>query len=424
MTSALTVAPQLRIATAGSVDDGKSTLIGRLLHDSKAVFEDQLHAVARASRRYGDGELNLALLTDGLRAEREQGITIDVAYRYFATPRRGFVVADTPGHAQYTRNMVTGASVSDVAIVLVDARKGAVDQTTRHVAVAALLGVEAIVLAVNKMDLVGWDEGVFDRVAKEVRSLVDAISADVPVIAIPVSALLGDNVVERSTNAPWYAGPAMLELLEDFHPAARRQPGARLAVQWVIRPRRDGHHDSRSYAGRLAGGPLEVGADVVVLPSARRTRVVGIDRSGEPIERAETGHAVALRLADELDVGRGAVIVDAGAARHPVVATEVVADVCWMSERPLDPGSRWVAKHLTSTVRATVDSIEHRLALDSLRWEAATQLSLNDLGRVHLRLVDPIVADPYTVQHEGGRMVLIDEATNDTAAAVMIREAR
>jgi len=417
-------AAPLRVATAGSVDDGKSTLIGRLLHDAKGVFEDQLAAVATASRRYGDGELNLALLTDGLRAEREQGITIDVAYRYFATPRRSFVIADTPGHAQYTRNMVTGASVSDVAIVLVDARHGVGPQTARHVAVAVLLGVGTIVVAVNKMDLVDWAEDRFDEIVTDVQALVDGAPGvrSVPILAVPVSALLGDNVVEPSTHTTWYEGPTLLAVLETIDGRDGDHVGGHLAVQWVIRPHRAEYHDYRGYAGTLAGGALAVGDAVDVLPSGGRSHITSIERAGEPVDRANAGQAVTVNLADDLDIGRGAVIVVAAAAAHRrAVTREVDADVCWMIDQPLYAGQRLTAKHLTTTTNVTIETILHRLDPETMVTAPATELVLNDLGRVRLRFADPVVAEPDDGGTDAGRLVLIDPATNQTAAAAMIR---
>jgi sulfate adenylyltransferase large subunit len=422
MSSALATRPTLRIATAGSVDDGKSTLIGRLLHDTKTVFEDQLQAVVKASRRYGDGETNLALLTDGLRAEREQGITIDVAHRYFATPQRSFIVADTPGHAQYTRNMVTGASTSDIAIVLVDARHGVVDQTRRHALIASLLGVETIVVAVNKMDLVGWDQATFTRIAAEVTDFVGALPHGVPVVAIPISALLGDNVVDRSTKTPWYTGPALLDFLEQFDIEPDHAPGARVHVQRVIRPQGGEQADFRGYAGVVAAGTLTVGDAITVLPSGRTSTVAGLHRWGQPVPSAEPGHAVVVELADDVDVARGDVLAVAAAAVPPVVTEDIVVDVCWMIDQPLVAGSRHWFKHGTRSGHATVVAIEHRYDLVSAAHQPADQLVLNDIGRVHLRLGEPIVADVYAHHAEGGRLILIDAATNTTAGAAMIAE--
>ena len=410
----------LRIATAGSVDDGKSTLIGRLLHDTKTVFEDQLKAVEKASRRYGDGETNLALLTDGLRAEREQGITIDVAHRYFTTPRRSFIVADTPGHEQYTRNMVTGASTSDVAIVLVDARHGVVDQTRRHSLIATMLGVEAIVVAVNKMDLVGWDQGEYERISKEVHAFVEGLPHPVPVYSIPMSALLGDNVVDASNHTPWYDGPPLLTFLEEFDATADDLPGARVHVQRVIRPQGGEFADFRGYAGVVAAGTLTPGQPIRVLPSGRSSTVAALHRWGAPVESAEPGHAVVVELTDDVDVARGDVLVAGDAGQAPEVAEDILVDVCWMIDQPLLVGSRHWFKHGTRSGHATVTAIEHRYDLVSLDHQPTDELELNDIGRVHLRLSEPIVADVYRHHAEGGRLILIDAATNTTAGAAMI----
>jgi sulfate adenylyltransferase large subunit len=411
--------PTLRIATAGSVDDGKSTLIGRLLHDTKTVFEDQLAAVTRASRRYGDGEVNLALLTDGLRAEREQGITIDVAYRYFATPQRNFIVADTPGHQQYTRNMVTGASTADVAIVLVDARHGIVEQTRRHAFIASLLGVRAIALAVNKMDLVEWDQGVFEVIVKEATAYVEGLPDPVGVTAFPISALDGDNVVDRSDRAPWYAGPALLSWLEQFDAAASAngRGSTRLDVQRVLRPQGS---DYRGYAGRLVDGSLAVGDAVTVLPSGRRSTVVGLQRHGAAVESAAPGHAIAVELADDVDIARGDVLV--GGEHRGKVTEEVTGTLCWMIDMPLRAGTRLWFKHGTRTGRAIVDAVVHVHDVASASTVAADEVGLNDLAVVRLALSEPIAAVPYRSSREGGRMILIDEATNVTAGALLLSE--
>ncbi|MFZ4718337.1 MAG: sulfate adenylyltransferase subunit 1 [Ilumatobacteraceae bacterium] len=408
----------LRIATAGSVDDGKSTLIGRLLHDTKTVFEDQLKAVVKASRRYGDGETNLALLTDGLRAEREQGITIDVAHRYFATPRRSFIVADTPGHAQYTRNMVTGASTSDVAIVLVDARHGVLDQTRRHALIASMLGTQAIVLAVNKMDLVDWSEARFREIAAEVQAFVDALPHPVPVTPIPISALLGDNVVDGSDHTPWYDGAPLLDFLETFEIRSHEDVGPRVHVQRVIRPQGS---DFRGYAGVVSGGWLRSGDPVTVLPGGQTAEITAIHRWGEPVEEAGPGHAVTVELDRNIDIARGDVITSLPAV-DPLVGDDVVVDLCWMVERPLTAGSRWWFKHGTRTGHATVTAVLHHLSPQTLEEEPADELTLNDLGRVRLQLSESIVADPYHRLPEGGRMILIDPADNTTAAAAMLHE--
>ena len=346
---ALEAPPELlRVATAGSVDDGKSTLIGRLLHDTKSILEDQLEAVQRTSVERGDGRLDLALLTDGLRAEREQGITIDVAYRFFATARRSFILADTPGHVRYTRNMVTGASTADLALVLIDARQGVLEQSRRHAFIASLLRVPHVVAVVNKMDLVDFDEDTFLRIADDFRAFARRMGAD-DVDAIPVSALLGDNVVERSGAMDWYDGPPLLRYLEEVDVAADRHEHAhaRLPVQYVVRPHDDAHHDYRGYAGRVAGGTLRVGEDVVVLPSGARSRVAGIDTFDGPLDEAGPAMSVTVRLADDLDVSRGQVI--ASPMAPPAVVRELVADVCWFDDRPLRTGGRYVLKAATRT---------------------------------------------------------------------------
>jgi sulfate adenylyltransferase large subunit len=408
--------PPLRLATAGSVDDGKSTLIGRLLHDTKTVFEDQLAAVAVASRRMGEDGMNLALVTDGLRAEREQGITIDVAHRYFATPRRSFVVADTPGHAQYTRNMVTGASAAEVAVVLVDARHGMVPQTRRHAFIAALVGVRAIALAVNKMDLVDWDEGTFARITKEVGDYVGALANPVPVVPFPLSALAGDNVVTASTHTPWYDGPTLLSWLENFDARGSQHAGtARLDVQRVIRA---GGADFRGYAGRLADGTLAVGDPVQVLPGGQASTVQRLQRLGRDIDAAVPGEAITVVLADDVDVARGDVLVT-GAAH---VTERVRGEVCWMVDTPLRAGSRLWFKHGTRTGRAIVETVVAVHDVDTLESRPAGEMALNDLATVELVLSEPVVASTYASSRVGGRMILVDEATNVTAGAVVLTD--
>jgi sulfate adenylyltransferase large subunit len=412
----------LRIATAGSVDDGKSTLIGRLLHDSKAIFEDQLEHVQETSERRGDGYLNLALLTDGLRAEREQGITIDVAYRYFATPRRKFILADTPGHEQYTRNMVTGASTADLSIVLVDARKGVSEQTRRHAYISSLLRIPHLVVCVNKMDLVHYDEDVFYRILDEMTDW--AARLQIPDITfIPISALHGDNVVERSWNTPWYGGAPLLYHLEHVVIAPDRNLNdVRFPVQWVIRPMSDEHHDYRGYAGQVAGGVLRPGSEVVVLPSGRRTQVEAIDTYDGEVEAAFPTMSVTLRLADDLDISRGDMIVEAD--DQPAAARELEAIVCWMAETPMSPRGRYALKHTTRTARVIVDELEHRVDVNTLEHEPATQLGLNEIGRVRLRCSAPLMVDPYSRNRTTGSFILIDEATNDTVGAGMVIGAR
>ncbi|HET8595293.1 MAG TPA: GTP-binding protein [Intrasporangium sp.] len=411
----------LRLATAGSVDDGKSTLVGRLLHDTKSVLSDQLAAVERVSRERGLEAADLALLTDGLRAEREQGITIDVAYRYFATASRSFVLADCPGHVQYTRNTVTGASTADVIVLLVDVRKGVLEQTRRHLAVAALLRVPHVVVAVNKIDLVDHSEEAFRRVEADVRGVArDLGLADAR--AIPVSALDGDNVVERSDRTPWYDGPALLELLETLPPSSEAVSGSfRLPVQLVIRPqgaaRDEAHRDYRGYAGQVASGVVRVGDEVVVLPSGLRSTVVGIDLGERGLQEAFAPQSVTLRLADDLDVSRGDVIVSATDAPQPV--RDVEAFVCWLGDRPLQPSARLLLKHGARTVQAIVRTIEGRLDLDDLHSVPADSLSLNDIGRVTLRLAQPLPVEDYAVTRPGGAFLLVDPHEGATIAAGM-----
>lgn len=408
---------QVRIATIGSVDDGKSTLIGRLLHDSKGIFEDQLSAVSKASRRYGDGSFNLALLTDGLRAEREQGITIDVAYRYFATPKRSFVLADTPGHAQFTRNMVTGASVSDIAIVLVDARHGVVEQTRRHVSIAALLGVSHLILAVNKMDLVEWSESAFDEVVTDVAEILTTLESSVPLHAIPICATDGQNVVEKSSEASWYEGPSVLDLLETLDVAPVPTVGARLAVQWTLREH--GGSDYRGYAGRLEGGVLRVGDAVTVHPKGNTSVVTGLTRAGSPTEIAVPGDAIAIELADDLDVGKFDVIV-ASAAVQPLDATNIVADVCWLVDTELKVGDSLIVRHPSGEAHGKVTRILHRLDLDTLKNSSTDVLVLNDIARVAIQLKTPLVVDAYSSNRAGGSAIAIDPVSNATIGALMV----
>lgn len=408
---------QIRIATIGSVDDGKSTLIGRLLHDSKGIFEDQLNAVSRASRRYGDGSFNLALLTDGLRAEREQGITIDVAYRYFATPERSFVLADTPGHAQFTRNMVTGASVSDIAIVLVDARHGVVEQTRRHVAIAALLGVSHLVLAVNKMDLVDWSESVFNGVVTDVAGILTTLESRVPLHPVPICATGGQNVVDRAEETSWYSGPSILDLLENLDVSSSQDVGARLAVQWTLREH--GGSDYRGYAGRLEGGSLAVGDEVVVYPKGYQSTITSVTRAGTPTDFAIAGDAIAVELRDDLDVGKNDVIV-AASAQQPSVTQHIVADVCWFDESSISVGAPIVVRHASGEVSGRISAIHHRLNLDTLQNSAAQQLELNDIGRIEISLSAPLVVDAYVNHRAGGSAALISPTTNATVGALMV----
>ncbi|WP_406841074.1 sulfate adenylyltransferase subunit 1 [Streptomyces sp. AHU1] len=420
-TEQLSATTLLRFATAGSVDDGKSTLVGRLLHDSKSVLTDQLEAVEHASRNRGQDTPDLALLTDGLRAEREQGITIDVAYRYFATARRRFILADTPGHVQYTRNMVTGASTADLAVVLVDARNGLVEQTRRHTAVAALLRVPHVVLAVNKMDLVGYEECVFARIAEEFTSYAATLGVK-NVVAIPLSALAGDNVVEHSAAMDWYGGRTLLEHLESVPVGSDpRQEPARLPVQYVIRPQSAEHPDYRGYAGQIASGVLRVGDAVTVLPSGRTTAVAAIDALGTQTDVAWAPQSVTVRLTDDVDVSRGDLIAAGGTAKAP--ATDIEAGVCHLNERPLHVGARVLLKHTTRTVRAVVEDISYRIDISTLeRRPGGEGLRVNDIGHVVLRTAEPLALDPYADNRRTGSFLLIDPADGTTLAAGMADE--
>ena len=393
-----------------------------MLFDTKQVFVDQMEQVEETSERRGDGYVNLALLTDGLRAEREQGITIDVAYRGFVTPRRRFQLADAPGHVQYTRNMVTGASTADVAVVLVDARKGVIEQTRRHTLIASLLAVPHLVFAVNKMDLVDFDEERFNEIAGELDELTAALGVR-DEIAIPIAALHGDNVVEPSDRLTWWQGGTLLEHLEAIELAGDRNlADRRFPVQWVIRPMSDEHHDYRGYAGQVAGGVWRAGDDVLVLPSGLRTRVASVDTSDGPIDEATPGMSVTIRLVDEIDVPRGDMLVDPES--QPVAARTLEATVCWMSEQPLRTGSRLGVKHTTRTVRAVVEGIDGVVDMDTLEQREATEMALNDIGTVRLRLSAPLMVDPYAENRATGAFILVDEATNDTVAAGMVRTAR
>jgi bifunctional enzyme CysN/CysC len=409
----------LRFATAGSVDDGKSTLIGRLLYDSKQVFSDQLAHVEEASQRRGQDFLDLSLLTDGLRAEREQGITIDVAYRYFATAQRRFIIADTPGHEQYTRNMVTGASTADLAIVLIDARKGMVAQSKRHAFISSLLGIPHVVVCVNKMDLVDFDEAVFDAIVEDFDRF--AARLELPdVTFIPISALLGDNVVDRSDSMPWYQGPPLLYHLEHVHIASDRNLiDVRFPVQWVIRPPSTSVADYRAYAGQVAGGVLRPGDQVLVLPSGHHTTIKGIDTLEGPVQEAFPPMSVALRLDDDIDVSRGSTIVRPH--NQPTVANKLECLVCWMSEQSLSPGRRYLVKQTTRSVMLGAADVRYRIDVETLhRDETAKTLELNDLGRVHLELSSPLVFDSYRRNRLTGSLIIIDEATNETVAAGVI----
>ncbi len=422
----------LRFTTAGSVDDGKSTLIGRLLYDTKQVFEDQLDHVAQASeRRGGEGVLDLALLTDGLRAEREQGITIDVAYRYFATPKRRFIIADCPGHQQYTRNMVTGASTADLSVILLDARKGVLEQSKRHAFISALLGIPHLVVAVNKMDLVDHSQERFQELVAEFGGFAQKLNGigtgtgmGRDITYIPISALNGDNVVDRSEHMDWYEGPTLLELLEDVevaydHPYDRP---ARFPVQWVIRPsgnRSPPARDYRGYAGQMASGALRAGEEVVVLPAGQRTTIAAIDTYDGELTEALAPMSVTLRLSDEIDISRGETITRP--EQPPTVARELEADVCWMTDQPLRPGGRYIVKHTTREVTAIVDELCDHVDVHTLERAGAPQeLALNDIGRVRLRTNAPLVFDAYDQNRRTGSFILIDEASNNTVGAGLV----
>lgn len=410
----------LRIATAGSVDDGKSTLIGRLLYDSKAVMEDQWAAVEKTSKERGHDYTDLALVTDGLRAEREQGITIDVAYRYFATPRRKFIIADTPGHIQYTRNMVTGASTAQLVIVLVDARHGLLEQSRRHAFLASLLGIQHIVLAVNKMDLIDWDRAKFEAIKDEFHSFAARLDVQ-DVATIPLSALHGDNVVSKSDRAPWYEGPALLSHLEEVYIAGDRNlVDVRFPVQYVIRPQTRQHHDHRSYAGTVASGVMRPGDEVVVLPVGKTSKISAIEGPNGPVDEAFPPMAVSISLADDIDISRGDMI--ARTNNQPRVTQEFDATVCWMADAAsLEPGRDYVIKHTTRTTRARVTALDYRLDVNTLhRDKTATALKLNELGRISLRTQVPLLLDEYTRNASTGSFILIDPNTNGTVAAGMV----
>ncbi len=409
----------LRFSTAGSVDDGKSTLIGRLLYDTKTAFQDQLDHVADVSKRRGDETTNLAYLTDGLRAEREQGITIDVAYRYFATKRRKFIIADTPGHIQYTRNMVTGASTANLSIILVDARQGLVEQSRRHAFIASLLKIPHLVFAVNKMDLVGWSEARFREIEDQFRTFAAQLEAP-DIVFIPMSALTGANVVDRSLEMPWYEGPALLEYMENVHIASDRNlTDVRFPVQWVIRPQSAEHHDYRGYAGQVAGGVLHAGDEVIALPSGQTTRITKIEQGGVAIDAAFSPMSVIVHLADDVDLSRGDMLAQPN--NRPVVTQDLDAMICWMAERPLSPKARYALKHTTRWTRAVVTDLMHKLDVNTgNRIEGVTELKLNDLGRIKMRTTTPVLHDSYKQNRTTGSFILVDETTNATVAAGML----
>ncbi|MCC5808180.1 MAG: sulfate adenylyltransferase subunit CysN [Opitutales bacterium] len=411
----------LRFSTAGSVDDGKSTLIGRLMYDTKTIFEDQLEAVVRSSRQRGDENVNLALLTDGLRAEREQGITIDVAYRYFATPRRKFIIADTPGHIQYTRNMVTGASTANLAIILVDARKGIIEQTCRHSFIASLLQIQHVVLCVNKMDLVDYSEDRFDEIVAEYKEFASRLQ--IPQMTfIPISALHGDNVVNKSEKTPWYQGPPLLYHLETVYIGSdANHVDARLPVQWVIRPHSAQWHDFRGFAGRVAGGVFKPGDEVTVMPSGFSSRIKAIHTADGELAEAFHPHSVAVTLEDEIDISRGDMISKPN--NQPKVSQDVEAMICWFSEKQkLDPRGQYLLKHTTNEVKARVQEVLYKVDVNTLhKIEDDREIGLNEIGRVRIRTSAPLLHDSYQRNRITGSFVLIDPFTHDTVAAGMIR---
>lgn len=409
----------LRFTTAGSVDDGKSTLIGRLLYDSKSIFEDQLEAVEEASRSRGNEEVNLALLTDGLRAEREQGITIDVAYRYFATPKRKFIIADTPGHIQYTRNMVTGASTADLAVILVDARHGIMEQTVRHTYIASLLAIKQVVVCVNKMDLVDFSQEVFDKIVADYKSMSASIELD-NVTFIPISAKLGDNVVNKSENMPWYTGKALLDFLETVQLPTEAEDRLRLPVQYVIRPISSKFPDFRGYAGRLAEGSLNVGDKVKVYPSEMTSTVTGIYLGEKELETAVTPESVDVTLADDIDISRGDVIVSVSGVQ-PMMEQDILLNVCWFRNSALQQGKRYVIRHATGKTLGIVKEIEYKIDINTReKIYDVEKLVMNDIARVRIRTAEPLIYDYYKSNRTMGSLIFVEEGTNDTVGAGMI----
>lgn len=409
----------LRFTTAGSVDDGKSTLIGRLLYDSKSIFEDQLEAVEEASRSRGNEEVNLALLTDGLRAEREQGITIDVAYRYFATPKRKFIIADTPGHIQYTRNMVTGASTADLAVILVDARHGIMEQTVRHTYIASLLAIKQVVVCVNKMDLVDFSQEVFDKIVADYKSMSASIVLD-NVTFIPISAKLGDNVVNKSENMPWYAGKALLDFLETVQLPTEAEDRLRLPVQYVIRPISSKFPDFRGYAGRLAEGSLKVGDKVKVYPSEMTSTVTGIYLGEKELETAVTPESVDVTLADDIDISRGDVIVSVSGVQ-PMMEQDILLNVCWFRNSALQQGKKYIIRHVTGKTLGIVKEIEYKIDINTReKIYDVEKLVMNDIARVRIRTAEPLIYDYYKSNRTMGSLIFVEEGTNDTVGAGMI----
>lgn len=409
----------LRFSTAGSVDDGKSTLIGRLLYDSKSIFEDQYEAIEQSSKKKGEKNVNLALLTDGLRSEREQGITIDVAYRYFATPKRKFIIADTPGHIQYTRNMVTGASTSNLSIILIDARKGIIEQTYRHTFIASLLGIPHVVFCINKMDLVDYDESVFERIKKETEAFASKLDVK-DIHFIPISALNGDNVVNPSENMPWYKGGTLLYLLENIHIGSdHNHIDCRFPVQYVIRPQSDEFHDYRGYAGRISGGVFKPGDKIIALPSGFSSTIKSIDTLDGPVEEAFAPMSVTMTLEDEIDISRGDMIVREN--NQPENSQDLDVMLCWMNERDLQLGGKYALKHTSNDARCVIKEIKYKVDINTLhRLEDEKQIRMNDIGRVSIRTTKPLFFDSYKRNRNTGSLILIDETTNETVGAGMI----
>lgn len=409
----------LRFTTAGSVDDGKSTLIGRLLYDSKSIFEDQLEAVEEASRSRGNEEVNLALLTDGLRAEREQGITIDVAYRYFATPKRKFIIADTPGHIQYTRNMVTGASTADLAVILVDARHGIMEQTVRHSYIASLLAIKEVVVCVNKMDLVDFSQEVFDKIVADYKEMSSSIELG-NVTFIPISAKLGDNVVNKSENMPWYTGKALLDFLETVQLPVESEDSMRLPVQYVVRPISDKFPDFRGYAGRLAEGSIKKGDKIKVYPSEMTSSVTGVYLGEKELETAVSPESVDITLSDDIDISRGDVIV-AVDGKQPHMEQEVLLNVCWFRNSPMQQGKKYVIRHATQQTLGIIKEIEYKIDINTREKEyGVDKLIMNDIARVRIKTADPLIFDYYKDNRTMGSFIFIEEGTNDTVGAGMI----
>ncbi len=409
----------LRFTTAGSVDDGKSTLIGRLLYDSKAIFEDQMEAIERASISRGGEEVNLALLTDGLRAEREQGITIDVAYRYFATPKRKFIIADTPGHIQYTRNMVTGASTANAAVILIDARNGVIEQTRRHAYIAALLQIPHVVVCVNKMDLVDFSQEVFNAIKTDFTEVAHKLGNN-DVHFIPISAKLGDNVVDASHNMNWYVGPTFIGLMESIPVGGDHNfSDPRFPVQYVIRPQSDQYHDYRGYAGRVSGGIFRVGQEVVVLPGGQTTTIEGIDFGKESLQLAFAPQSVSLRLAHEIDISRGSMIVDA--VNQPVQGQDIELMICWLSNKPLQLRGKYFLKHTSNEMKCVISNVAFKVNINTLEEiYDDTTIGLNEIAKIAIKTTRPIFYDSYRKNRDTGSLILIDEATNNVVGAGMI----